>query len=411
METIDTKKSGSKAVKSVTRRGLLKHSAGVALAAPIMQSNFLHAQTPAGARLIFLSLRGGLDGLSLLVPHGDRDYYRVRGGLAFPPPWTSNGPIELNELFGLNEAAEAFIHLWENKHICFLPACGDLRHAAIHSRARLLLETGSYGDFSTSWLERAVRRFSDPSKDARLDILGEMRREAPEVGAAGVPGRTLGMERKAELLYRDSPQLQDHLRLSQQFRDRGQARLTEDDRGADGTDFIYPEDLSIHVRNIVSLIEREDGPRVVQIALGGFDTHLEQGIYNGLLPRRIGALAEAFAAFRDHMDREIWSRTVIVAASEFGRTVFSNDFGGTGHGFGGLVIVAGGVVNGGRILGGWPGLSDDRLYAGVGIQPRIDARTVLGGLLVDHLRIPSDVVNQEVFPDVPWSEYYYGLVA
>ena len=132
--------------------------------------------------------------------------------------------------------------------------------------------------------------------------------------------------------------------------------------------------------------------------MGGWDTHLNQAATAGALANNLRTLDAALAALRESLGTA-WSRTVIVVATEFGREVAVNGTQGTDHGTGGAAFVLGGAVQGGRVLGDWPGLARAQRFEGRDLRITTDLRSVLKGVLGDHLRVPDAVIEQAVFPN------------
>ena len=141
------------------------------------------------------------------------------------------------------------------------------------------------------------------------------------------------------------------------------------------------------------------GPRVAMLEMGGWDTHANQAAPAGALANNLRNLDAALAALREAMPGSAWSRTVIVVATEFGREVAVNGTQGTDHGTGGAAFVLGGAVQGGRVLGDWPGLARAQRFEGRDLRITTDLRRVLKGVLGDHLRVPNAVIEQAVFPN------------
>jgi len=144
---------------------------------------------------------------------------------------------------------------------------------------------------------------------------------------------------------------------------------------------------------------------------GGWDTHTGQGL--GQQGRMVGPLTQlgtGLAALAQAMG-PAWSKTVVICASEFGRTVAMNGTNGTDHGTGGVVLVAGGAVKGGRVLAQWPGLSAQALYQGRDLAPTTDLRAVVKGVLRDHLGLSETALAGTVFPGSPAVKGMDGLIA
>jgi uncharacterized protein (DUF1501 family) len=143
------------------------------------------------------------------------------------------------------------------------------------------------------------------------------------------------------------------------------------------------------------LLAAPDGARVAAMDIGGWDTHAAQ---NQRLAQMLKALGEGLAALRESLG-PAWSRTVVVVATEFGRTAAINGTSGTDHGTAGVVFVLGGAVQGGRVAGRWPGLAREQLWQGRDLAPTTDLRAVLKAALVGHLGLPADGVERIVFPE------------
>jgi uncharacterized protein (DUF1501 family) len=146
------------------------------------------------------------------------------------------------------------------------------------------------------------------------------------------------------------------------------------------------------------LVAAPDGPRIAVLSVGGFDTHSDQGAIQGMLSDVLRELDLGIADFKETVGGA-WGQTVMVLATEFGRTVRVNGDDGTDHGVGTTVLLAGGSVNGGKVYGDWPGLAPAQLYEGSDLRPTTDLRAVFKGVLKDHLDIPSTSLNATIFPD------------
>ena len=142
----------------------------------------------------------------------------------------------------------------------------------------------------------------------------------------------------------------------------------------------------------------DDGPRIAALAFDGWDTHANEGGPVGRLAQLLSGLDGAFAEFESGLgDR--WEDTVIVAATEFGRTARINGTDGTDHGTGTIALLAGGAMKGGRVIADWPGLKVANLYENRDLKPTTDLRGVIKGVLRDHLGLGERVLAESVFPD------------
>ena len=158
------------------------------------------------------------------------------------------------------------------------------------------------------------------------------------------------------------------------------------------------------------LIGADDGPRIAALAFDGWDTHANEGGATGRLAQLLGGLDGAIATFETQMGPR-WKDTVVVAVTEFGRTVHINGTTGTDHGTGTVAFLAGGALHGGRVIADWPGLKSAELYEARDLQPTTDLRAVLKGLLADQFDLSADALGRSVFPDTLGVRPMSGLVA
>ncbi len=145
-------------------------------------------------------------------------------------------------------------------------------------------------------------------------------------------------------------------------------------------------------------LAKPDGPRVGAVGFVGWDTHINEGAASGQLANLLGALDGALVAVETNMG-DAWRETVVAVITEFGRTARINGTDGTGYGTGTVAFLAGGALQGGRVIADWPGLKPAQLYEGRDLKPTTDLRAVLKGLLRDHLRVDESVLARTVFPD------------
>jgi uncharacterized protein (DUF1501 family) len=156
-------------------------------------------------------------------------------------------------------------------------------------------------------------------------------------------------------------------------------------------------------------LAKPDGPRVGAVGFVGWDTHINEGAASGQLANLLGTLDGALAAIETNMG-DAWRETVIAVITEFGRTARINGTDGTDHGTATVAFLAGGAVRGGRVIADWPGLKPAQLYEGRDLRPTIDLRSVLKGVLRDHLRVEENLLATTVFPDSSDAVPTAGLV-
>lgn len=387
----------------LNRRRFLSQTAAVAGAACLPEVAF--AAAPTDRRLVVLLLRGGLDGLALAPPYGDEHYAAVRGALALPAPDPDgSGALDLDGFFGLHPAARACHDLWLDGQLALVHAAAWPTRTRTHLQAQMVMESGAVRPDSTQagWLNRAVTAMG--GKPDGAVALGRalppvLRGKAPAAPYAPpvLPRQVAGFFEKLSLLYGDDPRLADVLSSGLERRRLAERILSEDDRRA-GAGAFRPSSVAAAAELTARLLARPDGPRLAVIETAGWDTHTNQGVLDGPLARRLAGLGDCFEALRIGLD-PVWDRTVVVAVSEFGRTAIPNGTGGTDHGTGGLILLAGGSVLGGRVHGRWPGLVPDALFQGRDLAATTDHRAVLKAVLAGHLGLDRRALDSAVFPD------------
>jgi uncharacterized protein (DUF1501 family) len=162
-------------------------------------------------------------------------------------------------------------------------------------------------------------------------------------------------------------------------------------------------------RGAAKLMVADDGPRIAALAFDGWDTHANEGGPVGRLAQLLSGLDGALAEFESGLAAR-WRDTVVVVATEFGRTVRINGTEGTDHGTGTIALLAGGAVKGGRVISDWPSLKPASLYQGRDLLPTTDLRAVIKGVLRDQFALSERVLAESVFPDSAAAKPMQGLV-
>jgi uncharacterized protein (DUF1501 family) len=170
------------------------------------------------------------------------------------------------------------------------------------------------------------------------------------------------------------------------------------DAGAGDMNRAGPRSITPVAQIAARFLKDDAGPIAAVMEMGGWDTHANQAIDQGPLARGLSSLDDGLDAFKREMG-PAWANTVVIIATEFGRTVAPNGANGTDHGTGMAAFLAGGAVRGGRVLTDWPGLEHSALYEGRDLRPTTDLRGVFKGVLADHLRVPNAALERDAFPD------------
>lgn len=385
----------------IDRRQFLIAAASLPLATRVV---FAQAQAAGDARFVFILLRGALDGLAAVPPCGDPAYAGLRRELAIPPPGAAGGALALDATFGLHPSL-AFLHeAYRAGELLVAHAVATPYRERSHFDGQDVLEGGGVRphDYASGWLNRALAALPARSAGSRAEAgiaLGQntpLTMRGPAAVASWSPSRLTALDddtlaRITDLYAADpvlSKRLADALDADEIAQHAGMDAAPR--RGAAAR---YGET----VRAAGSFLARDDGPQVAMFDTSGWDTHANEGGAQGPLATRLGALDQALRELKAALDAR-WSRTVIVLATEFGRTAATNGTRGTDHGTGAAAFVLGGAVDGGRVLADWPGLGARALYEQRDVAPTLDLRALLKGLLHDHLRVPSKALDGEVFP-------------
>ena len=394
-----------------SRRQMLMGSGAGLLAALLPGVGF--AALPGERRLVVVILRGGMDGLHAVAPVGDADYARARGAMALSPDQV----IRLDGSFALHPALAPLVAYWLRRELAIVHAVASPYRERSHFDAQDLLEGGgtSPHQLSDGWLNRALVA-AGAGKGTALAVAQDLplilRGTAPAASWAPspLPGLASGLIEKISALYAGDPALAAAFEEAVQASAMAEAVMAEDDEAAMAPARPKGQDFPALAQAAGRLLAAADGPRVAVLQLGGWDTHVGQGLDKGRLAEALGKLAGGLDGMALALG-PAWRDTVVVAVSEFGRTVAANGTGGTDHGTGGLALLMGGRVAGGRVVGPWPGLAAAQLHQGRDLRPTTDLRAVLKGVLGDHLGIARTALDGAIFPDSGAIAPVGGLIA
>ena len=394
---------------AISRRYFLK-SGAVALAsyasAPqflvrtaLAQSNGAHGKDHPIIIAIFQ--RGAADGISMVVPFGDRYYAAVRPQIAIPEParGSDGGAIDLDGFFGLHPSLASLKPIYDEGHLAIVHAVGSPDSTRSHFDAQDYMESGTPGNKSVSdgWLNRYLQ--SSPEQDASAFRAVALTATIPR-SLAG-PASAVAMQRVSDFGIRGgraTPEIEEL--FADLYKDTFDAVKTlrsatsQQYTPAEGVQ--YPNSpLSQSLQQIAQLIKSNVGVEVAFAEVGGWDTHANQGSSRGQLANQLRNFGEGLAAFyRDLGDR--MRNVVILTMTEFGRAIRQNGSGGTDHGHASCLFVAGGPVKGGKVYGRWPGLAPEQLYEGRDLALTTDFRSVFLEILTKHMGAKDPT---KVFPN------------
>lgn len=405
---------------NLNRRLLLS---GLAASAwfPIGSQVMAAAREPQGTaqpRLIVILLRGAMDGLSVVAPYADPDYARSRPELALARPGSADGLIDLDGHFGLHPALQSLMPWWREGQLGFVQACGSHDATRSHFDAQDYMETGTPGRKSTAdgWLNRLMQAWpASPvvgSGAARAVSVGSVLpricqgrfpiTNLPSVASAARQGvlDTAPVAKAFDQLYSGDDAMARAYREARAARAEVRASMSDDEHGPDmaavDRGAPLPNGLPDDAARLSQVMRNDPRVQMAFLALGGWDTHAGQGTVKGRLAQRLDPLGRGLAELAKGLG-PVWRDTVVMVMSEFGRTVRQNGTGGTDHGHGNVMMLAGGRVQGGKVHGEWPGLESRALYEGRDLAITTDFRDVIAGVLAGHLKLP-DAAMASVLP-------------
>ena len=370
------------------------------------------AQTDSRKRLVVVFLRGAVDGLNVVVPYSENTYYSARPTIAIPTPNSDGGALRLDNHFGLHPALTTMMPFWENKSLAFIHASGSPDSSRSHFDAQDYMETATPGVKTTAdgWLNRLLEVLPGTRKPTDAVSVGPTlpRILSGRVSATNIALNPAGMrpavtdrpqiQAAFDRLYNGNDPLSVAYREGQSARKQLMAELAEDMKMADGG-APSPIRFASQAQNLGRLIARDRTIKVAFFALGGWDTHVNQGSVNGQLPNRLRALGESLSSFIQALG-PAYSDTAIMVMSEFGRTVHENGNTGTDHGHGNVMWMMGGKVQGGKVYGRWPGLTGNNLYEGRDLAVTTDFREIITTVLEAQFGMTATQLSR-VVPKAP----------
>ncbi|MEC9346517.1 MAG: DUF1501 domain-containing protein [Pseudomonadota bacterium] len=384
---------------AINRRAILKGSA--ALAGAIATPRALSAAATEAPRLLLIIMRGGVDGLSLLPPLGDPDYRRLR------PNTAVEDAVALDGTFGLHPGLKLLRRLWDRGEMAAVHAiCTPYRDRS-HFDAQNVLESGLPGPSGTAtgWLNRAIALRPDPARLAMaIGTSPSLALRGPVTVQSWAP--SVLPDAGADLLGRLAPLWAADPLLGPQLRQAMETRgltagMGDMGAGANGAGRIRPL-----LDGAARLLADPGGPQIAVVDSTGWDSHANAP---GLLGRLTADLDNGLEALIAGLG-PVWSRTIVVMVSEFGRAAAENGNRGADHGTGGMAILFGGAVAGGRIAGQWPGLGTRDLLDGRDLRPTSDIRGLFASLAHDHLRFPARAIGETILPGISPDPAFTDLI-
>lgn len=389
----------------------LTHGAPSFLQRAALAQGLTRAANGRRKTLIAIFQRGAVDGLNMVVPYGESEYYNLRPTIAIAKPGAADAAINLDGFFGLNPGLAPFKSLWDEKRLAIVEAVGSPDNTRSHFDAQDYMESATPGRKATEdgWLNRYLQAASDPKASPfravslTQNLPRTLQGRAPALAISNLSDFTIraGQYSKSvqggfEDLYEQS--VNDVLRGTGKetfeavnFLKQVNPAQYQPQNGAR-----YPQGrFGQSLLQIAQLIKAGVGLEVAFTDLNGWDTHTNEGGPRGQLFNLLQQFSQGIAALVADLGAERMQDVLILTMSEFGRTVRENGTRGTDHGHANAMFLVGGSVRGGRIYGEWPGLANDKLYEGRDLALTTDFRDVFATVAQKHL---GQTNLQTVFP-------------
>ena len=382
------------------RNGALALAGTTAIPGFLVRSVMAQDAPATRRRLVVIFQRGAADGLNIVVPWREKNYYSMRPSIAIP----QNRVLDLDGFFGLHPSLAGFKPLYDRGHLAIVHAAGSPDMTRSHFDAQDYMESGTPGVKSTQdgWLNRALQAEDLRRRQAQTafravavgpDVPLTLAGKVPAVALNNVNNFTVGGHGPAlspaasafQAMYADSGDRIFHSAGDETFDAVKMLRAADPAQYVPAPGVEYPNsEFGRNMRQMAQLLKANLGVEAVFTDVQGWDTHHSQGGVDGQLSNRLRDFSDSIAAFwRDLGDGA--ENVTLVTLSEFGRTARENGTGGTDHGHANAMFVLGGGVKGGKVYGRWPGLDNDQLNQGRDLALTTDYRQVLGEVVENSL--------------------------
>ena len=368
---------------TMNRRSFLSASAAL-LAVP----RVVFAQAATERRFIFIIQRGAADGLNTVIPYAEPAYASLRGALAVDAATA----LKLDGSFALHPSLTELHRLYGAGQATFFHAVASPYRDRSHFDGQNVLETGGSAPYQLKdgWMNRLLSLLPHTGKEAiafaptvPMALRGGI--DVASYAPSTLPQASDDLMLRVEQLYARDAQL--HGLWASALDARGMAGGMGGNTNRQSSDALG--------RMAASFLARADGPRIAMIETNGWDTHSGQ---NARLATQLRGLDSLIAALHEGLGAA-WEKTVIVVATEFGRTVAANGTGGTDHGTGTAAMLLGGTVQGGRIIADWPGLAPADLFEGRDLKPTLALDGLIASVCAECFRLDPERTGRALFPE------------
>ncbi len=379
---------------------------GLTAAVTLGRTSMALAAPMTDHRLVVVLMRGAMDGLSTVQPYGDPAFAGLRGKLALPAPGQPGGVLDLGGMYGLHPALPQVHAMYAAGEVTLLHAVAGHYRSRSHFEAQDCLESGADQRLHSGWLNRAVGLMPASGRELALSVglSAPLLLRGPTAVEAWAPDHfaqpTADLYQRLLIMSARDPVVGPA--MAEGLKQRGFAASALSGQAADPK---HDRSFEVLAGSAGRLLAQANGPRVAVLEIGGWDTHAGQ---DRQIATALGQLDAGLAALKAALGAA-WSQTVVLAVTEFGRTVHVNGTGGTDHGTAGAALVLGGAVPGGRVRADWPGLGSGKLFENRDLAPTTDLRSVIKGVLVEHMRLPGSAMER-VLPGSLDAQPMAGLV-
>jgi uncharacterized protein (DUF1501 family) len=398
----------------MNRRYFLKSSGiafagfGLMAAAPNFLQQFAEAavlKNGYGRKKVLVTIfqRGAVDGLNMIVPHGESEYYNLRRTIAIGTPDKTDGAINLDGFFGLHPSLKSLEKFWQSKQLAVIHSAGSPDNTRSHFDAQDYMESATPGVKATrdGWLNRVLQAKAekDASPFRAVSLTGQLPRSlygrAPSVAMtdlsdfaikAGV--YTQSVQGGFEGIWQENSKDNLSETGAETFQAVNFLKQANPAQYKPENAAVYPNSpLGRSLRQIAQLIKAGVGLEVAFAESNGWDTHNNQTLQNssrGQMANLLLDFGNSIAAFATDLGKRM-DDVVLLTMSEFGRTARENGTRGTDHGHGNAMLVLGNSVKGGTVFADWKGLKNDQLNEGRDLAVTTDFRDVFGEVAHKHL--------------------------
>jgi len=370
-----------------SRRSFIAAGGAAGALASLALPKMAFARANTQRRLVFIIQRGAADGLSIVAPTGDPSFAGIRGDFA----QESAGGAKLDSFFTLHPALAETANLYAAKQALFVHAVASPYRDRSHFDGQNVLETGGSAAYrlKDGWLNRLLGLV--PADEARALALSSTvpmalrgRHEVSSYANSQLPSPSDDLLARVAALYQGDQQLHELWSAAMDTRMK-----------AGGTMQAGGGQKGAATGALAAKMLLGEGARIAMIETNGWDTHSGQ---RGRLNAQLRDLDQMLSALKTGLGTE-WANTLVIVATEFGRTARPNGTGGTDHGQASVSMLLGGAVAGGKVIADWPGLTQASLYEGRDLKPTTDLDSLIAGALAQHYAIEPARALSTLFPE------------